>query len=100
MPKKNQAAVTLSRLGGRRARQVAHGGAHVRRAREARETGGHRALEEILAMRLVRTVCGERIVGREAIEAHVAGHKLAEDDVLLYASANGLVLKLRRDPVA
>jgi hypothetical protein len=27
-------------------------------------------------------LCRERIVGREAIEAHVAGHKLAEDDVL------------------
>jgi hypothetical protein len=44
-------------------------------------------------MRLVCTLCRERIVGREAIEAHVAGHKLAGDNVLLCASANGIVLK-------
>jgi len=51
-------------------------------------------------MRLVCTLCRERIVGREAIEAHVAGHKTVGDDVVLLASANGLVLKPRRDPVA
>lgn len=50
-------------------------------------------------MRLVCTICGERIVGREAIESHVAGHMLAEDNVLVCASANGLFLKPRLDPV-
>jgi hypothetical protein len=34
-----------------------------------------------VVVRLVCTLCRERIVGREAIEAHVAGHKLVEDDV-------------------
>jgi hypothetical protein len=51
-------------------------------------------------MRLVCTICGERIIGREAVEAHIAGHRLAEDDVLIHATAHGLVLKPRRDPVA
>jgi hypothetical protein len=46
-----------------------------------------------LVLRLVCTLCRERIVGREAIEAHVAGHKLAEDSVTICASANGLFLK-------
>jgi hypothetical protein len=50
-------------------------------------------------MRLFCTICRERIVGRDAIEAHVAGHKLVEDGVLVFrASADGLALK-PRDPV-
>ena len=50
-------------------------------------------------MMLIRTLAGEHIVGREAIKARVAGHKLVEDDVLMFwASADGLVLK-PRDPV-
>jgi hypothetical protein len=58
------------------------------------------ALEERLAMRLFCTICRERIVGRDAIEAHVAGHKLVEGGVLVFwATANGLLLKPCRDPV-
>jgi hypothetical protein len=53
-----------------------------------------------LVLRLVCTLCRERIVGREAIEAHVAGHKLVEGGVLVFwATANGLLLKPCRDPV-
>ncbi len=49
-------------------------------------------------LRLVCTLCRERIVGRDAIEAHVNGHKLVEDGVLVFrASADGLFLK-PRDP--
>jgi hypothetical protein len=51
-------------------------------------------------IRLVCTLCRERIVGRDAIEAHVAGHRLVEDDVrVLWASGGGLVLR-PRDPKA
>jgi hypothetical protein len=35
-------------------------------------------------MMLIRTLAGEHIVGREAIKAPVAGHKLVEDDVLMF----------------